>query len=248
MGLAAGPPVRPSRVGRRHRAAGFVLTLELLLIVALVVIPILIGLILLGRKAYTLYLAQREFIDQPYSRAVVWDSSATPKVIGAVIGYDPFEAPLVVFRDAAAGGGVVLGVRPTRITSYGEVYYDDDTCTTNPRIRAHDSPKATVSGNPPIGFAYQMLGRSYAMGRGNVLYASSTPVTGSTTVDGTSVWVWTSQDVTKNASCFKPVGLVQDLVVPDVVIDFDGAGNYVTPFRLAFPSPGAMPGVSSSGG
>jgi hypothetical protein len=66
-----------------------------LLVVALVVIPLMIGLILLGRKVITMYLNQVAMMEQPLARPVVWDSSGTAKPVGPVIGYDGFEAPTV---------------------------------------------------------------------------------------------------------------------------------------------------------
>lgn len=244
------------------------ITLELLLVMVVFVLPLLLGMFMLGRKLFTLYLNQREFLEQPYSRAVVWDSSVPPKVIGPVIGYDPYEAPIVIFRDQATDGGVALGVRGQRFTTYGEVFYSNDICTDDPRIRGWGQDRATgislgayvgpLLGYPPVGFMYQMQRRSYAMGRLNILYTSNEEfgapfVVG---VDG-PLYVFRSQDVTPSLTmgvpsppCFEvPIGTTIENLTPGVeVIDFDGTGNYVRPFRVAFPSPGDPVAVPPPGG
>jgi len=240
---------------KRTREAGFVITLEFLLVMAIVVLPLFIGFILLARKTYTLYLNQREAVEMPYSKAVVWDSSSPAQVIGQVIGYDAFEAPLIFFRDSETKGGVVLGVRRFRFTSLGEVYYSGGDCTGTPYLRQWDSEVGTGPGYaaPPVGFTYQLQGASYAMGRPNVLYRSLlTPG-----VNGTGLVqsVWRSQDFTPPASdtppppCFTVDGsLVDNLVAATPVIDFDGvlvspanSNPYQTPYKVALPTPVAPP-------
>ena len=247
---------------------------------ALFVLPLMIGLILLGRKLYTLYLNQRDFIEQPYSRAVVWDSSAPAKVIGPVVGYDQFEAPLVIFRDATTtianpspppatlptNGGVVLGVRRFRFTSYGQVFYTNSACTANPRIRSWTAPFGTgpnlgsavvpLYPYPPVGFAYQMQQVSYAVGNSNILYSATSNLGGlPVTSNGANLWVWTSQTVAPalggppTPPCFLvPAGqTVQNLVLavnvtPVIALgDLVVPGYYTPPFQLAFPTPSATP-------
>ena len=249
----------------RQTSAGFVITLEFLLVMAVFVLPLLLGMFMLGRKLLTLYLNQREFMEQPYSRAVVWDSSTTAKVIGPVMGYDRFEAPMVIFRDSANQLGVVLSVRPTRLTSAGEVFYSNSDCSGTPRVRAWDTAAATgfnggvfvglTSAYPPVGVLYQMFEASYAMGKGNELYRSTIATgTSVTSTTGSPLYVWKSVDITPIdpvapapvPPCFLvPDGVtVTNLVTATSVIDFDAVGNYVTPFRLAFPSPnGTLPAL-----
>ena len=162
---------------RRAQPGGFVVTVEFLLVMGLFVMPLLVGLVLLGRKAATLYFNSVNYTEAPEQQAIVVDSSpaATPKVMGPVVGYDPFEAPLVIFREHSKQGGVVLGVRPTRVTSYAEVFYDDDACTVNPRVRkANESTSSSSSdGNIPAGFLYQDHHLAAAMGSGNKLWVDS---------------------------------------------------------------------------
>lgn len=246
----------------RTRSAGFVITLEFLLVMAIFVVPLVIGLTLLARKFYTAYEDRREAVEMPYSRSAVFDSSVPATVIGPVIGYDQFEAPLIIFRDFATKSGVILGVRRNRFTSYGEVYYAGAGCAGTAYVRRWDVNVGTGPGYafPPIGFAYQMQGVSYAMGEPNILYSSTLTngVNGGTISIGS---VWRSEDFTPPPSnvpappCFTVNGaLVDDLVVATPVINFDAGASvhpgvpvnsspYVKPYQLAFPTPTAGPAL-----
>lgn len=241
------PSKRPTGPSARRREHGFVITLEFLVVMAIFVLPLVIGGVLLGRKMLTLYLNQHEYADQPNSQGTVWDSTATPRVVGPVVGFDPFEAPLILFRDDATKAAVILGVRRDRFTSYGHVFYTDDACSQNPRVRAWNASAATPgAGYPPIGFAYQDQARSYAVGNGNVLYQSGTPTGIDVMSTGADpLYVWESQSLIPSAGgpptppCFLVADgvMIYNLVDAAVVIDLDGPGNYTPPFRLAYPTP-----------
>ena len=240
---------------------GYVLTLETLLFVVLIVLPLLVGAMLLGRKLYTLYRNEAEFVFVPDARAVVWDSAGTPKSLGPVLGYDQYEAPLVLFRDNATKAGVLLGVRPTRLTSYGQVFYTNNTCTANPRLRVDTASVGTGSTAPdylyvPVGFVYQMQGVSYAMGSGNVLYRSTALAGSPVTSNGADLFVWTSQDIAPATTAPSPPcaavpngTTLSDLVdTSDVVqvIDFDS--GYTSPFRVTFPTYAGGPALPCATG
>ena len=232
-----------------RRAAGFVITVELLLIFALFVIPLFVGGIVVFRKMITLYLDRRDYAEIPYSRAVVWDSSMpTPKVVGPVIGYDTFEAPVVLFRDDDTKAGVVLGVRTDRFTSYGQVFYTDNLCSVNPQVRSYNVSIGTGATAPdylyqPDGFVYQMQSASYAMGSGNILYRAQNASGASVTSNGTNLFVWNSQDIATNTASapYPPCYVVdngvtvENLAPATAVIDFGAA--YQSPYRAAFPTP-----------
>lgn len=233
--------------------------MEVLLLVAVVGIPLLVGAILVGRKLYTVYLNQTAFETLPLSRAEAWDS--TGQAIGPVLGYDPYEAPLVLFRDSTTSAGIVLGVRSDRFTSYGEVFYTNAACSATqestpgyPKIRAASADVATTLGNanlyPPVGFLYQLFGRSYAVGSGNTLYTTAdgvTPENVSAGPPGPALYVWKSQNlspptgVAPEPPCFPVTAgdTIEDLVTARVVIDLDTV--YAPPYRLAFPTPGEAP-------
>jgi hypothetical protein len=188
-------------------------------------------------------------------------------VVGPVIGYDQFEAPLIVFRDATNNGvGVVLGVRRDRFTSYGEAFYSSVDCSGSASyVRAFDTsgapspaqPNATASGDnggfvglppvgyPPAGFVYQLQQASYAMGSGNILYRGDGMETSVQSTVLAPLSVWKSQDITPDTGgsptppCFTvPDGTTVDgLLAATPVIDFISEAGYVPPYRLAFPSP-----------
>lgn len=180
------------------RSSGFVISLEFLLVVALVVIPLMIGMILLGRKVITLYLNQVAMMEQPLARPVVWDSSGTAKPVGPVIGYDQFEAPTVLYRHHTGilvgtdefTPGVLLGVRPTRFTTLSRTYYDAPDCAGTPYVKA---AAAAVNPWPMVGFISQTQGINYAMGAGNILYRELT--LGTAGVNQAIGSVWISQNV-----------------------------------------------------
>jgi hypothetical protein len=234
---------------RRRSIAGFIITAELLLILGLFVVPLFVGGILVFRKMVTLYLDRRDYAEIPYSRAVVWDSTMpTPKVVGPVLGYDNFEAPLVLFRDDSTKSGVILGVRTDRFTSYGQVFYTDSGCSSNAQVRAYNTSVGTGATAPdylygPDGFVYQMQGVSYAMGNGNILYRAENATGTNVTSDGTNLFVWNSQDIGTNTAtapyppCYSVANgvTVENLAPANVVIDFDSAYQY--PYRAAFPTP-----------
>lgn len=243
----------------RPVAAGFVITVETLLLITLFLLPLLLGGILLARKLGTLYLDRREYSEVPYSRATVFDSSGpTAKILGPVIGYDPYESPLVIFRDDATKAGVILGVRTDRLTSYAQVFYTDSACTMTPRIRSYDATVGTGDVAPlysylPSGVAFQMQGIAYAMGNGNILYRSTT-ATGASVTSAADLYVWTSQDIAPSSAApsppcaLVPSGVtIENLVTPVSVIDFDTV--YTAPFKAAFPTPSstAAPSFCSSG-
>lgn len=162
-------------IGSRHGSRGFVVTIEFLLVMAVFVLPLLIGIVFVSRKAYTLFMNEYDYQRSPYSEAVVVDSSSPVKVVGRVVGWDPYEAPIVIFREDKKKGGVALGVRPDRLTTYAEVFYSDAACTTDPRVRtATDPTSSTLSNdNIPTGFLYQDFGLAAAMGNENKLYVDS---------------------------------------------------------------------------
>lgn len=180
------------------RSSGFIISLEFLLVVAVVVIPLMIGMILLGRKLITMYLNQVAMMEQPLARPVVWDSSGTAKPVGPVMGYDQFETPLVLYRDHTGiivgtdefTPGVLLGVRPNRFTTISRTYYDAPNCAGTPYVKA---ASAAVNPWPMVGFISQSQGINYAVGAGNILYRES--ALGTAGVNQAIGSFWVSQNV-----------------------------------------------------
>lgn len=165
---------------------------------SLIVFPIFLGMVLLGRKLVTLYLTNLSLIEQPLSRPVVFDATApnaTP--MGQVVGYDRFGAPEILYRDATAGAatpGVLMSVRPQRFTTVSRAYYAGAGCTGNVFVKAAD---ATIGPWPNVGFFFQTDGWNYAVGRDNFLYRES--VQGTSGAGQAIGSVWVSED-TRDAS------------------------------------------------
>ena len=232
-----------SKVPKKNKSAGFIVSVEFLLVLTLVVLPIMIGLFLVGRKVVLLYLNYVAAVEQPLSRPVVWDSSATAKVVGPVIGYDEFASPLVLYRDATYdpdwSPGVLLGVRPNRFTGVSKVYYTDNACGTVAYVKSPSAALAAAAagGWPSVGFLYQLQGVNYAVGDGNILYSGD----GTGVTVGTISSVWTSQNTddaspaTGGTACDTTGGSEDDLVAATLVADLDDTtDNFTTPFKLAF--------------
>jgi len=236
------------------RSSGFVISLEFLLVVALVVIPLMIGMILLGRKVITLYLNQVAMMEQPLARPVVWDSSGTAKPVGPVVGYDSFAAPTVLFRDRTGilfGGseftpGVLLGIRPNRFTTTSRTYYDGVGCAGTPYVKS----AASISPWPSVGFIAQTQGVNYAVGSGNVLYREATLGTAGANVVIASYWV--SQDVGDASPAGPPSTACVEITGVGLTVaslDDSGTGTTVTGVTTVVNSfsPGDFVNIAGAG-
>lgn len=190
-----------------RKNAGFIISLEFLLLMSLIVFPLLLGMVLLGRKLVTLYLTQLTLVEQPLSRPVVFDGSAANqgKPMGQVIGYDRLGAAQILYRDTTTGvtlasgakvnTGIVMSVRPRRFTTVSRVYYDTPGCTGNAFVKTSSS---LIGPWPNVGYFFQTQGWNYAVGRNNLLYRETPPLAGAGAgIAIASVWV--SED-TRDAS------------------------------------------------
>lgn len=229
------PPVSSSRdrppgwggglkIPARNKAAGFIVSLEFLLVLVVVVFPLMLGMFLIGRKLVTLALTELNLIELPLSRPVVWDSTGAPnnKPVGAVIGYDQFQAPLVLYRDATGTGtpGVLLGVRPNRFTTVAEVYYDEDGCPEDGGASGRTYMRSDATSYLDSDFFSPVNKAAYGVGNGNVLWRRSSSAV---TVVLESYWV--SQDTNDESpassatAAAPPSTACVDIVVPvDVIL------------------------------
>lgn len=174
--------------------SGFVVSAEFLLVLALVIFPLLIGGFLIARKLVTLGLNQLAQVEQPLSRPVIWDSSdpggTGNKPVGPVIGYDQFEAPLVLYRDNTLGTGqpgVLMGVRPNRFTTVAEVYYDQQDCPEAGPAYVRKVPDSYLD----LDFISPLQDITYGVGNGNVLWRQNPTAP----LDGDIKSRWKSQNV-----------------------------------------------------
>ena len=145
---------------RRQRQAGFVITVELLLIFTVVVIAVVVALAAV-RNAL---LDSGVFLRRP----LVFDSSATPRLVGKVLDLDDSEAARVLRRDPNNGLPVLLGVRVDRFASHTPIFYALDGCLGAAYV--HDPSSFGAVLDPEVeerfGFFDELQGVVYAVGAG----------------------------------------------------------------------------------
>lgn len=196
-----------------HKQAGFVLTIEAVLIFTIFGIGLFVGIIAVRDAWFKYSLSQQ---DQSF---YVFDSKVVPSpiVIGKVAGFDEHEAPLVPFIDYGArtdiNGNLInyralIGVRDDRFTSRQPVFYSDASCSLNPCLAG---PSAEASYNTGIdgiaetgavGYLYALQGITYGIGSGlggaikGRLYRQTT-----TACAANLGYAWMSQRVVTGTPC-----------------------------------------------
>ncbi len=159
--------------GRRRTQAGFVITIELLLLITILVIGSLVGLVAI-RDALIKHMAAKTSHE-----ITVYD--ATGVALGRALGFDEHQAPLVPYVDrtvpplapdpAHRNYRALIGVRDDRFTSREPVYYSGPDCTGTPCIKAtsdEDADNTGLSGRPATGAVSYLHalqgGPNYAIG------------------------------------------------------------------------------------
>ncbi len=157
----------------RQSEAGFIITIELILIATILVIGSLVGLVAI-RDALVKRIAHRES-----QQITVYDANGI--WLGRAIGFDEHQAPLVPYIDrtvppespdpAHLDYRALIGVRDDRFTSREPVYYDGLDCTGTPCIKATSDETADntgLSGLPATGAVSYLHalqgGPNYAIG------------------------------------------------------------------------------------
>lgn len=202
-----------NRISKRvHKQAGFVLTIEAVLIFSILGIGLVVGLVAVRDAVFKYKLSQQ---DQDF---YVFDSSDPAKVIGKVMSFDEHEAPLVPFIDYGARTDIdgnpinhraLVGVRDDRFTSRQPIFYSGASCTGNPCI-AEPSGEASynigidgIATTGGVGYLYALQGVSYGIGAGIAgavqgrLYRQTTVACGG----GNLVSAWDSQRVVLGSPC-----------------------------------------------
>jgi hypothetical protein len=159
------------RARRRKTSGGFILTLELLLLLAI------FGTVIV----FALVLAQQHFVksvSDPFGRTVfIYDSTAPSVLVGRAVGFNQYEAPQVIYRipDPAEPVAALLGVRPANFTTRPSVFYDSPTCTGETWMLDPTNTAAGASGE--VSDFYATQGTAFAIGTAggsqNVLYRST---------------------------------------------------------------------------
>ncbi|MEO8383336.1 MAG: hypothetical protein ABI779_27015 [Acidobacteriota bacterium] len=159
---------------RRAGSGGFILTLELLVLLSIFGVVIV----------FALALAQRYFVQSvadPFGRTVfIYDSTqpmGSSVLVGRAVGFNPFESPLIVYRIPAPSAPVaaLLAVRPANFTTRQSVYYAGAACTGATYLLDPTNPTAGTVGE--VSELYAAQGTAFAIGTDgasrNVLFRST---------------------------------------------------------------------------
>ncbi|MEM5533096.1 hypothetical protein [Pseudoalteromonas arctica] len=151
---------------KKHYQQGYILTIELILIITILIIGSIGGVILV-RDA--LIKRHQTKVD---NQITVVDANNRP--LGIAVSFDEHQAPLVFYTDRGANNTyrALIGIRDDRFTSREAVYYDAPNCQGNPCLKglsdeATDSQgvsKLNNTGNVSYINALQQ-GPNYAIGQ-----------------------------------------------------------------------------------
>ncbi|CAM2759379.1 hypothetical protein [Pseudoalteromonas distincta] len=151
---------------KKHYQQGYILTIELILIITILIIGSIGGVILV-RDA--LIKRHQTKVD---NQITVVDANNRP--LGIAVSFDEHQAPLIFYTDRGANNTyrALIGIRDDRFTSREAVYYDAPNCQGNPCLKglsdeATDSQgvsKLNNTGNVSYINALQQ-GPNYAIGQ-----------------------------------------------------------------------------------
>ncbi|MFT7052490.1 MAG: hypothetical protein ACJAU1_000034 [Psychromonas sp.] len=152
----------------KHKQQGFIITLELLLIVTILVLGTLGGVIAI-RDALV-----KHYSNQQAQKTLVVDDNGA--VLGEAVDYDEHDAPRIFYIDRTLEQNyrVLIGVRDDRFTSREPIYYSGSQCSGDPCIKSI-SDEATDSqgidslpGTGSVSYFNALQGQpNYAIGRGD---------------------------------------------------------------------------------
>ena len=151
----------------KSKNAGFILSLELLLILTVLGIGLVVGVVAV-RDAVFQYM-----ISQQNNEAFVSDSNGDS--LGVAVGFDEHEAPLLMFTDSSGDTPyrALIGIRDDRFTTREPVYYTLPNCQGDPCVKSTSNEALDSSGTerlPGTGavsyFNALQGGPNYAIGAG----------------------------------------------------------------------------------
>ncbi|WP_339906894.1 hypothetical protein [Pseudomonas guineae] len=155
----------PSR--QQKAQGGFVITLELLLLVTILLIGTLVGIVAIRDALIKRYVGQQSQV------AVVVDAQG--RLLGEAVGFDEHDAPRLFYIDRTQSTNyrTLIGVRDDRFTSREPLYYAGNSCEGDPCIKS-TSDEATdnngvdgISGSGSVSYFNALQGQpNYAVGRG----------------------------------------------------------------------------------
>ncbi|MBS7663988.1 hypothetical protein I0D00_18855 [Pseudomonas lalucatii] len=196
---------RPHATGPRKAQGGFVITVELLLLVTILVLGSLVGIVAI-RDALV-----KRYVSQQAQKAIVVDAQG--KVLGEAADFDEHDAPRLFYidRSQARNYRTLIGIRDDRFTSREPLYYAGNSCEGEPCIKRVSDESSDndgvdgISGSGSVSYFNALQGQpNYAVGQGagglpGALYretAQSCPIA---VADIGSRWI--SQKVVAGSPC-----------------------------------------------
>lgn len=184
MSLHMHKSCRPAEIRlRRGKESGFILTLELLLLMT-----IFGTVIYFGFQMYQKWLVNS--IDpMGGAQTVIYDNAGgglgNSNIITRAEAYNSFDAPVFLSRPDKTAAAL-LGVRANGFTSRQRVYFDAANCTGNAFLL---DPSDTGAQYGPIADLNELEGVAFAIGPNNVLYRIDGTIGGGTLAAGPPVLV-----------------------------------------------------------
>lgn len=154
-----------------RKQAGFVLTLEMILVITILGIGIIVGVVAVRDALFKKALSIQN------ENFYVFDSTQPDSIaIGKVWSFDEHEAPIVPFIDYdPLGNGAnfraLVGVRDDRFTSRQPIFYTGALCTGDPCIAGPSSEVYNfgidnIETTGGVGYVYALQGITYGIGVG----------------------------------------------------------------------------------
>lgn len=230
---------------RSRNQRGFVITLELILILTILVFGTLVGVIAVRNGLLSL-------LENKIASTLFVKDGATPPLLIKPISFDLCEAPQFLCPDPDNGLFALLGIRPNRFVSRDRVYFTTTDCTGTAYLATPGD--STL----PVGYLNALQGVSYAAGPpdggspAGRLYRSTATPAGAVTIQS----VWTSlnpdcyllsngndpvvyssptpllcENLVTTASTFSASG--RSLLVAEEVLDA-GGDNVLEPYTTLF--------------
>lgn len=151
--------------GRRHQG-GFIITIELILIITILLLGSLAGVVAVRDALFKYY------VNQQSQEAYVIDDTGT--VLGKAVDFDEHEAPRIFYidRTQAQNYRALIGIRDDRFTGREPLYYEGNSCQGDPCIKSPSNEAADsrgtdgIAGTGAVGYIYGLQGTpTYAVGR-----------------------------------------------------------------------------------
>jgi len=212
--------------GRGRKSPGFILTLELLLLISIFSVVIIFALVLMQRHFV-------QSVSDPFNRTIFIYDSKLPKgssvLVGRTVSFNQYEAPQIIYRipDPAEPVAALLGVRTDHFTTRPSVFYANAGCTGAAWMLDPLNPASGASGE--ISDLYSVQGTALAIGMSggsqNVLFRATPGAPPATTPQSR----WVSERYSANCQPVSADPALQAALIPAVPVS-DMSTIYVPPY------------------